>query len=60
MFGNFAVGVASLAATWPTATGSLDVRFSMAVVVAAGLFWGRGALIAGLAGQTGAFFLLGY
>ena len=38
MFRNFAVVVASLAAAWSTATGSLDVRFSMAVVVAAGLF----------------------
>ena len=59
MFRNFAVVVASLAAAWSTATGSLDVRFSMAVVVAAGLFWGRGSLIAGLAGLGGAYLLFG-
>ena len=59
MFRNFAVVVASLAAGWSTPTGSLDVRFSMAVVVAAGLFWGRGALIAGLVGLGGAYLLFG-
>ncbi len=59
MFRNFAVVVASLAAAWSTATGSVDVRFSMAVVVAAGLFWGRGSLIAGLAGLGGAYLLFG-
>ena len=40
----------SVAAAWSTVTGALDVRFSMALVVSAGLFWGRGALIAGLVG----------
>ena len=55
MFRNFAVVLASLAVTWSTATGSFDVRFSMALVVAAGLFWGRGALIAGLVGLGSAY-----
>ena len=49
----------SVASAWSTVTGTLDVRFSMAVVVAAGFFWGRGALIAGLIGQSSAYFLLG-
>ena len=49
----------SVASAWSTVTGTLDVRFSMAVVVAAGFFWGRGALIAGLIGQSAAYFLLG-
>ncbi len=49
----------SVASAWSTVTGTLDVRFSMAVVVAAGFFWGRGALIAGLVGQSAAYFLLG-
>ena len=59
MFRNFGVVVASMATAWSTATGSLDVRFSMAVVVAAGLFWGRGALISGLVGLGGAYLLFG-
>lgn len=49
----------SVASAWSTVTGTLDVRFSMAVAVAAGFFWGRGALIAGLIGQSAAYFLLG-
>ena len=49
----------SVASAWSTVTGTLDVRFSMAGVVAAGFFWGRGALIAGLIGQSAAYFLLG-
>jgi len=59
MFRNFGVLVASAATAWSTATGSLDVRFSMAVVVGAALFWGRGALIYGLAGLGGAYLLFG-
>ena len=59
MFRNFGVIVASVATAWSTATGSLDVRFSMAVVVAAGLFWGRSALISGLVGLGGAYLLFG-
>jgi signal transduction histidine kinase/CheY-like chemotaxis protein len=49
----------SVAAAWSTVTGALDVRFSMALVVSAGLFWGRGALIAGLVGLGSAYLLLG-
>lgn len=49
----------SVASAWPSVTGTLDVRFSIAVVVAAGFLWGRGALIAGLIGQSAAYFLLG-
>ena len=59
MFRNFGVFVASVATAWSTVAGSLDVRFSMAVVVAAGLFWGRGALISGLVGLGGAYLLFG-
>jgi signal transduction histidine kinase/CheY-like chemotaxis protein len=59
MFRNFGVVVASVVTAWSTVTGSLDVRFSMAVVVAAGLFWGRGALISGLVGLGGAYLLFG-
>ena len=59
MFRNFGVLVASAATAWSTATGSLDVRFSMAVVVGAALFWGRGALMSGLAGLGGAYLLFG-
>jgi len=59
MFRNFGVLVASVATAWSTATGSLDVRFSMAVVVAAGIFWGRGAFISGLAGLGSAYLLFG-
>ncbi len=59
MFRNFGVIVASVATAWPTATGSLDVRFSMAIVVAAGLFWGRSALMSGLVGLGGAYLLFG-
>jgi signal transduction histidine kinase len=50
----------SVASSWSTVTGTLDVRFSMALVVAAGFFWGRGALVAGLIGQSAAYFLLGH
>ena len=49
----------SVAAAWSTVTGALDVRFSMALVVSAGLFWGRGALIAGLVGLGSAYLLMG-
>lgn len=59
MFRNFGVIVASVATAWSTATGSLDVRFSMSIVVAAGLFWGRNALISGLVGLGGAYLLFG-
>ncbi len=59
MFRNFGVLVASAATAWSTATGSLDVRFSMAVVVGAALFWGRGALMSGLVGLGGAYLLFG-
>ena len=59
MFRNFGVVVASVATAWSTATGSLDVRFSMAIVVATGLFWGSGALISGLVGLGGAYLLFG-
>ena len=59
MFRNFVVLVASAATAWSTATGSLDVRFSMAVVVGAALFWGRGALMSGLAGLGGTYLLFG-
>ena len=49
----------SVAAAWSTVTGALDVRFSMALVVSAGLFWGRGALISGLVGLGSAYLLMG-
>jgi len=49
----------SVAAAWSTVTGTLDVRFSMALVVSAGLFWGRGALISGLVGLGSACLLMG-
>jgi len=49
----------SVAAAWSTVTGTLDVRFSMALVVSAGLFWGRGALISGLVGLGSAYLLMG-
>jgi len=49
----------SVAAAWSTVTGALDVRLSMALVVSAGLFWGRGALISGLVGLGSAYLLMG-
>lgn len=49
----------SVASAWSTVTAVLDVRFSMALVVSAGLFWGRGALISGLVGLGSAYLLMG-